>query len=75
MSVNILDDSVTALAMIIFQTEGRITACDLHPSREYVLILDEVGLCYLYRIRTGELRGRIQVAPFAEGMRIIRGKG
>lgn len=60
-AINVLDDSVTGLAMMLYSTEGRIVSCDLHPSKDYILILDEVGLCYLYRIRSGELRGRIEV--------------
>lgn len=50
---------------MIYQTEGRITGCDIHPSREYIFILDDIGLTYLYKIRSGELRGRIEVPQYS----------
>lgn len=59
--VNVLDDSVTGIALMVYQTEGKITSCELHPSMDYLLILDAIGLCYLYKIRSGELRGRIEL--------------
>ncbi|KAL4441114.1 hypothetical protein ABPG74_002064 [Tetrahymena malaccensis] len=68
--INVLDDSVTGMALMIYQTEGRITGCDIHPSREYILILDDIGLAYLYKIRSGELRGRIEVPQFSSNVSI-----
>ncbi|EAR95021.3 hypothetical protein TTHERM_00518530 (macronuclear) [Tetrahymena thermophila SB210] len=68
--INVLDDSVTGMALMIYQTEGRITGCDIHPSREYILILDDIGFAYLYKIRSGELRGRIEVPQFSSNVSI-----
>ena len=37
----------------------------IHPSNEYVFILLSIGLIYVFKIKTGELRGKISIPKFS----------
>ncbi len=34
---------------------------EIHPSNDYILILSSVGYIFLFKLQTGELRGKIKV--------------
>jgi len=50
--------------------EGRITAFDMHPSGDYLLLSSSKGKVYLFRVDTGELRGTIVVPPHAGSLTV-----
>jgi len=50
--------------------EGKIAGFDVHPSREYAFLLNDVGYLYIYQLHLAQLRGKIRVLPNAWGCKI-----
>jgi hypothetical protein len=50
--------------------EGKIAGFDVHPSREYAFLLNDVGYLYIYQLHLAQLRGKIRVLQNAWGCRI-----
>jgi hypothetical protein len=43
---------------------------DLHPSKEYILMLSDKGFVAIYKLQTGELRGKINVPACSRGLSV-----
>jgi hypothetical protein len=47
-----------------------ITGFDLHPSGDYVIMTSDQGFYYIFRIETGELRGKVPIMTDPSGLSI-----
>lgn len=46
----------------MFEIDGTISGYDIHPSGDYVIVTSEQGFYYIFRIETGEVRGKVAIA-------------
>ena len=51
-------------------SEGRISGAEVHPSSLYLVIFSDAGYMYVFRMQTGELRGKIRVPKMCWGCAI-----
>ncbi|CAD8059558.1 unnamed protein product [Paramecium primaurelia] len=64
------NSQLSALALSIYTIEGTIFGFDLHPSKDYILILSNYGFVYIYKIQSSEKRAKISVPPFSRHLKI-----
>ena len=64
--VEIKDSRMTVLPQAQFLvSEGNISGLEVHPSKDYILVTTNRGKIYIFRIDTGELRGKINIPMHA----------
>lgn len=61
---------LSALALNMFTVEGLVFGFDMHPSKDYVLVLSSYGLVYIFKMQTTEIRARISVPPFSRILKV-----
>jgi hypothetical protein len=50
---------------------GILKGFDVHYSHDYILLLSNLGFVDIYRARSGEMRGRIEVPYFSSGNLLV----
>ena len=53
-----------------YEIDGIITGFEMHPSGDYLVITSDQGFYYVFRIDTGELRGKVPVVTQPAGLSI-----
>lgn len=54
----------------MFEIDGMITGFDLHPSGDYLVVSSDQGFYYIFRVDTGELRGKVPIMTDPAGLAI-----
>lgn len=52
----------------IFRVEGAIRDFKLHPSNDYIVILNDQGFYYVFGLEHGDIRAKIQVHKTAKSL-------
>lgn len=53
-----------------YEIDGLITGFDIHPSKDYIILSSDQGYYYVFRIETGELRGKVPIMSDPLGLSI-----
>ncbi|CAI2364164.1 unnamed protein product [Moneuplotes crassus] len=49
----------TKLFQCSYELEGLVAGFEIHPSNEYLIALSDQGFFYIFKLETGELRGKV----------------
>ena len=53
-----------------YEIDGTISGYELHPSGAYLVVTSTQGFYYIFRVETGELRGKVPIMSNPKGLSI-----
>lgn len=51
----------TKLFQCSYELDGAVAGYEIHPSKEYLIAISDQGFFYIFKIETGELRGKVPI--------------
>ena len=60
----------TKLFQCSYELEGLVAGFEIHPSNEYLIAISDQGFFYIFKLETGELRGKVPIMSDPLGISI-----